>query len=335
MTAFLRLKRQALGVCLGLGVLAGCGGSQIPSGALGAMPQTPITPAGVHRGSWILPEAKREDLLYLGGDHTSDVSIYTFPGGKLVGALTGLPAPSGMCADRDGNVWITNYKSGGPMLEYAHGGTKPIMILEAPKQLTPQDCSVDPTSGKLAVVGYGEADVPQWLVIYSPSGKRRIYRAPSVFGTTSFCGYDDRGDLFFDGYSSLTGAVPYDGLGELRKGAKVISVIGLSPNSSFPSSYPTPIQWDGAYLTVGTMYGINRYAVTKSVATLESSVNLEDIGTVVGSWIQGGKVVAVAGYPNFGSGPQVQVYKYPAGGYPVKGLSVSAFGVTVSAASRR
>ncbi len=322
---------RVLAFLAGTLVLAACGGNDT-----GALMQANPPPPIAAPGAIAQVQTTGDDLLYLGGvPAAGDVSTYTFPRGKLVGVLTGLPAPSGMCSDRNGNVWITNYQSGGPIIEYAHGGTQPIATLNAPAKLTPQDCSVDPTSGDLAVVGYG-AGRHQQLVVYAPSGSAKIYRAPSVFETTSFCGYDDRGNLFFDGYST-NGVTAFNGLGELRNGAKSINILAFSPKDpSFPSSYPTPVHWDGTYLAVGAIYGIDRYEVRKNVAFLKGEVGFDDIGTVVDSWIQGGKVVAVAGYPNFGSGPLVQIYKYPAGGYPVTGISVSsAFGVTVSVARHR
>jgi hypothetical protein len=315
-------------------VLGACNGSGISSA--GAVPQVQMTRSDAQHRSWALPQAKSEDLLYLGGDPASgDVSMYTFPRGKLVGVLSGFSAPSGICSDRDGNIWITNYQSGGPIVEYAHGGTQPIATLQTPKKLMPQDCSVDPTSGDLAVVGY-ESGGPQRLAIYDSSGAWKIYRVPSVFETTSFCGYDGSGNLFFDGYST-DGDTAYNGLGELRNGAKSINVVNFSPkNPSFPSYYPTAIGWDGTYLAVGAIYGISRYALRKNVAVLKGQVTFEKTGTIIDDWIQGGKVVAVTGYPNFGSGPLVQIFKYPAGGYPIDGITVSsAFGVTVSVARHR
>ena len=47
-------------------LFAGCGGSQPPIGALGAMPQSSAIAEHATRGeSWMLPEAKSEDLLYV------------------------------------------------------------------------------------------------------------------------------------------------------------------------------------------------------------------------------------------------------------------------------
>ena len=54
----------ALGVAIAL--LAACGGSQPPIGSLGAVPETSASRIHVERdGSWMLPEAKGDDLLYV------------------------------------------------------------------------------------------------------------------------------------------------------------------------------------------------------------------------------------------------------------------------------
>jgi hypothetical protein len=71
-------------------MLAGCGGSQTPI----AMPQTNAIATHAQRGtSWMLPEAKSEDLLYASDVHNNVVDVYSFPRGKYVGVLTGFGSP--------------------------------------------------------------------------------------------------------------------------------------------------------------------------------------------------------------------------------------------------
>src|ERR1700761_8423575 len=123
--------------------LAGCGGSQPPiAGADGG--------AAVHRsgaGSSILPRAKSGDLLYL-SDLQSHVYVYTYPQGVLEATLS-LYAPAGECADASGDVWITLFGSQ-QIVEYEHGGTSAISILQDPNS-EPFSCSIDPSTGDLAV----------------------------------------------------------------------------------------------------------------------------------------------------------------------------------------
>ncbi len=76
------------------------------------MPQTSAIATHADRGkSWMLPEAKSEDLLYVSA--YSDVLVYTYPGGKQVGDLKGFNSAAGECVDSKGNVFITAFKPRG------------------------------------------------------------------------------------------------------------------------------------------------------------------------------------------------------------------------------
>ncbi len=115
-------------------VLTGCGGSQPPIGAPGAIPQSRVATHAERGGAWMLPEAKSEDLIYVSSpdyyppSYTSNVYVYAYPSGTLVGTFTGFDNVGGLCSDADGNVWVTNavsYDSGGYVYEYGHGATNP------------------------------------------------------------------------------------------------------------------------------------------------------------------------------------------------------------------
>jgi hypothetical protein len=83
-------------VLASLAILAGCGGSQPPVGAQGAMPQTAAIATHGDRGtSWVLPEAKTEDLLYVAGlgRRGGRVDVFSYRAGKFVGSLGGLKQP--------------------------------------------------------------------------------------------------------------------------------------------------------------------------------------------------------------------------------------------------
>ena len=75
--------------------------------------------------------------------------------GKLVGTFDvgfgGSYGESGDCTDANGNVFISNDDN---VFEYAHGGTEPIATLDLPGS-NAIGCSVDPTTGNLAVVFSG------------------------------------------------------------------------------------------------------------------------------------------------------------------------------------
>jgi hypothetical protein len=78
--------RYALTSCVATAMLAGCGGSQPPIGAPGAMPQTAAITTRAERGtSWMLPEAKTDDLLYASNQYgygPNGVFIFSYKRGK-------------------------------------------------------------------------------------------------------------------------------------------------------------------------------------------------------------------------------------------------------------
>ncbi len=98
-----------------------------------------------------VPAARNIDLLYV--SKYDDVDVFSYPAGKRVGTLTGFQSPGGLCVDKAGDVFVTNFGASN-IVEYAHGGTKPIATLSDPYQ-EPDDCSVDPTTGNLAVANIG------------------------------------------------------------------------------------------------------------------------------------------------------------------------------------
>ena len=126
----LGLSRYVLTLGAATALLAGCGESQPPIGALGAMPQSRAITTHLDRGkSWMLPEAKRESLLYVSTDN-SGVFVYAYPSGTLVGMLyEGITSPQGMCVDKKGDIFIANSIDSGDIVEYAHGGSSPIAYL--------------------------------------------------------------------------------------------------------------------------------------------------------------------------------------------------------------
>ena len=130
-----------------LAFLAGCGAS-IPA------PQE-LSRSGINlqseprSGSWMLPEAKSEDLMYV--TNYSDVLVFSYPQGKLVGTLKGFYSAGGDCVDGKGDVFIDDDK---PLVvyEYAHGGTKRIATFPT-KTAGLLGCAVNPKTGDLATSG--------------------------------------------------------------------------------------------------------------------------------------------------------------------------------------
>lgn len=113
-----------------------------------------------HSGSWMAPDAGKKSLLYVSDYQNDAVYVFSFPAGELTGTLSGFAGPFGECTDTAGNVFIANARPP-EVLEYAHGGTSPIATIKDPGQY-PYACSVNPTTGNLAVTNEYSREFIAW-----------------------------------------------------------------------------------------------------------------------------------------------------------------------------
>ena len=305
--------RWALSVAASVAVLGGCDGgrAQLPVGGVALRNEPPsIRP---DRGrSWTSLNASRSDLLYISNAGNGDVFVYSYPKGVLKGVLTGFNYPSGLCVNANNSVWITNY--GGPigkpeLLEYAHGGAKPIAKLSDSGQV-PEGCAVDPTSGDLAVTNYYKPPSGAGSVsIYKKaSGVATNYTDPNIY-FMFFCGYDNVGNLFVDGVSTY-GDFQF---AEMPKGSSTFTDISLGP--SINAHYPAGVQWDGKYMAVGAQEtrSIYQVSVSGSAGTIVSSTPLDESCDPLQFTILDATVI-VPSYCN----NDVGFYPYATGGAPKK-----------------
>jgi hypothetical protein len=325
----LDFSRHALTSCAAVAMLAGCGGSQPPIGASGTMPQTWANATHAERGkSWMLPEAKVEDLIYAVGG-CGGTCVISYPALKYVGAIP--TAGDGICSDTHGNVFVTNTTG---VTEYAHAGTQPIATLTLPGGfISAGGCSVDPTTNNLAVVFRSSgADI---AVFPNEQG------TPTLYGSgidSTDCGYDSKGNLYVDGYGANSTYV----IAESDFGSNGFTAFRL-PNDV---GVPGQVQWDGTYVTYEGLDKpmISRLTFSGSDVTVVSTVTLKDIRHRQAiSWIYGGNIVIP--FIDRGSRPNiVGTWKYPKGGKIVKSIrkfdpfakrTIFFEGVTVSAAPSR
>jgi streptogramin lyase len=308
------INRYTPGVVAALS-LAGCGAQVAPTGS---MPQS-LSPT-THGKSWTVPGTKSEDLLYASaGDN---VYVFSYPAGKLVGTLKGFHDPQEMCSDKNGSVWIANDLGGsdgapGQLLKYAHGGTKPILTLS--DAASPIDCSVDPTTGNLAVVNVDLQPYDEGLAVYpAAKGKPRYYKI--MVGPGS-CTYDNRGDVFVTGRVGNYQA----GIEWLQKGDTHVEKFPLHP-----FVYPHyGAQWDGKYLAVANRYlSLYQYALKNKMGEQIRELTLDP--GLTNFWIEGSRLVAT---DVMGSANDIYIYPYPKGGRPAQKIVAPSgvFGVTVSA----
>jgi hypothetical protein len=316
------LSRRALGVYASVALLAGCSVTSPPTGVPSAMPQgTQLSfdsqPGRAGGGeSWMAPDAKNQDLLYVAS--VFGVSAYSYPGGKFEGRLRGFLAASGECVDAKGDVFVTN-QVGGTIVEYAHGGTQPIGILQAAAD-SPLGCAVDPTTGNLAVTTFGAGGNNSGgnLAIYPHArGTPTTYTDPDVL-RYYLCGYDEKGNLYVDGVSPGRGSFE---LAELPKGSGTLTNISLNQNISLPGG----VQWDGKYLAVADQNTsvIYQFRIRRSSGTKVHSTPLGSPAfDVFQFYIDGGTVIAPNDY-SVGSKTawDVLYYRYPAGDTPTRTIT--------------
>jgi hypothetical protein len=313
-TAMAPLSRSpfALRVCAAAALLAGCGGgSQLSANPVQQNPAWPVAHLG---RSWMAPEAKKSDLAYISNFYNSTILAFTYPGGKNVGSIAS-DEPQGECTSQTskGNWWVVESGSD-EISEYAHGGTTPLKTLSEDVGEA-AGCSVDPTTGNLAVTLLGTGDV----VIFTGGSGTGTTIADDL-SSTYFAAYDDKGDLFVDG---ITPSDTY-GVVELPKGSSKFMPITLSPSLGSGD-----LQWHDNYLAVGGSGGIYHFAIHGTKGKEIGFTPLSGFD-VVQFWIGGGYVVgADPGTEN------AEIWKYPAGGPVFKILSGSfdlPIGATVSVA---
>jgi hypothetical protein len=291
---------KTLTICAGFAIalLAGCGGQVAPTG--GAI--TGATSAA-HGKSWMLPEAKSEDLIYATGG-CGGTCVLSYPQGKLVGSLkVGAFAGSGACTDSNGDVFIANNRF---VDELAHGGYSPIRTLILPGKYA-GECSVDSTTGNLAVIFAGAS---VGVAIFPPQG------TPTTYSTgidARACGYDNDGDLFVSGYN-----VQDPGLSELPAGGTQFNVLNISEDVGRPGA----IQWDGSYMSYeGTNEGnvtASELSISGSTATIIHVTHFHGIRAYANlSWVNGDSILIPFGRARR-KAPFIGAWKYPSGGKPAQ-----------------
>ena len=302
-------------------LLAGCGGSQPPIGAPGAMLQSRANARHAARGgSWMLPQAASQDLLYV--SDTTWVSVYSYPDGRLEGRLRHFYIAQGMCVDKQGDVYVTDLGYN-KIFVYAHGAKKRLRTLVG--WAGPVGCSVDSTTGNLAASSLGDGSNNAVAVYKNARGNPTIYKDPD-FSEYFWCGYDNKGNLFVDGLGHGQGSGGFE-FAELSKGRSTLKTITLNQSMGWPGG----VLWDGKHMAVGSYYPppsghpvIYQFAISGSTGTKVGTTQLGRLGSVDDVkqfWIQGETVIAPDGGSRYGGRGAAVFYKYPVGGKPIKRIT--------------
>lgn len=294
----------------------------------------PFTPRAYAAGpSENLKDAAKQNLLYVSDLTAGKVYMYSYPWGKLEGTLTKLAGPDSICADNAGHVWITESDTS-EIVEYAHGGTKPIARLQD-TGYWPSDCAVNPKTGDLAVANVftsnGEG-TPGNLVVYKKAAGK-----PHAFTTTGvnnymYVTYDSHGNLFVDGF----GAYNDFALAELPAGSSAMTSITI--DHDIAAGNTADVKWDGKYLAIADAgaNAIYRVVVSGQRGKTMGTTRLGDVSSGYLAHICFPKVTRRTGeaarviLPN---NTTVGYWAYPAGGNMKRRVTKSllfALGVAVS-----
>lgn len=248
------------------------------------------------------------------------VTIFSYPGGKMQGQVTGLPSgfgPRRLCTDTAGDVFVAgtlnqSSRNYGAIYEFSHGGTSPIAMLT--DEYVPFGCSVDPTTGTLAVSNLDGSQSSYGSVAFyqNASGKPKYVNSNirDYFGP---CAYDDAGNLFVS-------EAGMDKLAELPKGSKQFQELHISNGA-----YLESLQWYGGKLVASYSpprsgpVNVYRLEIEKTVAKVVGTTRLTDtgrIGTTDGQFWVDGTHITGSGHGTKG----LLLWDYPKGGFYVKAL---------------
>ena len=279
--------------------------------------QTPALPPAIVQTE---RAASAGALLYVTDARTHGVVVFTYPGGKPVGTLSGFTNPQGECVDAAGDVWIVDIAAS-TITEYAHGGTVPIATLQDPGQF-PTACAVNPQTGALAVANVATATLePGSISIYANArGMPANYTGANLSMADSIA-YDDRGNLFVAG---LQFAEEFY-YGELRGGANELHQLHWPKAVSGAG-----IAWDGrrnAVMNGSIDLGIPVYRLDgnrlSGISYLAGPCNLFQF------FIDRNRLIC-----SDQSGKTIRIYAYPSGGQSVAAIGESRIRPIAAVVSR-
>jgi hypothetical protein len=227
--------------------------------------------------SWVSPDVKKAPrLLFISDIDTNDVYIFTMPGMKLQGTLTGFDGPQGMCSDRRGNIWVNNTQSA-EIQQYSRNGKLLKTIDDS--GYYPIGCAVNMKNGDLAVTNIRTTS--------GESGNVTVYSGDSDPQTLAnpdqteyyFPAYDTRGNLYVNGRGGNSNDIM---ISECRSGSSSCSTLTVS---GVTLNVPGGLNWNKrtGHLVVddpkcNNVWGSCLYSmsISGSTATLTGTTSLHD-----------------------------------------------------------
>jgi hypothetical protein len=304
--------------------LSGCAASQLHAALPSAMP-------AAHR-PWTSNGLSKEDLIYV-SNMDNEVTVYTASNQKLVGVLTDFTQPMGECVDGSGNIYITDYAAE-QILEYAHGGGKPIKTF-SDSPYSPYTCAIDPTTGDLAVADNGNSSQAGDIAIWPPgSSQPTRYTDPQILNFEA-AAYDGSGTLLVSNGVSYGQQTAFAWLP--RGGTRLINVIVRGPKGGVNWANLNGIAWDGQYFVLDA-YDLYRVSLIHGQAYYVDEILIdypEDAHPSGPLWLykSGSQMQIIDGIVGYGYGGAVGIWSYPGGGGATAMFTHGVdrpFGVTVS-----
>lgn len=312
------LVRNAWSVVLVIAFLGGCNGLQ---------PQ--VEPAALTQMA-TQSSLRNVPLLYVSDDGDNFLYVFSLPAGKLVRKISGFRGIAGVCSDEQGDVFVVDYQAAS-IKEYRHGAKEPIAVLNDP-EATPVACSIDPTTGNLAVAndltvnGSHHAEPGDVAIYAGARGMPTSYTDPNMV-SVDFDSYDAGGNLYVEGQADTYN---YSAFAVLYKDGDKLTNLTLDRTFSARQGTP-PLQWDGKHLAVANANIIYQFKIKGTKGTKVGATTLGGASSVYDFWIQN-HVLYAPGLSN--SQPMVGFYSYPSGGQPTKTLLGFANPISVTVSRR-
>jgi hypothetical protein len=306
-------------------MLAACAGQQFQvNPSLGNLPASRAAAHDVRTESWMLAEAKTEKLIYASDINRNEIFALSYATGKLVGTITSLSSPFGLCSDRSGDLFVTDASE---IVEYAHAGTVPIATVHSDgADFT--NCAVDSVTGNLAATMFEQNSV---AIFKHARGSPTIVLTHN--GQGGSCTYDAKGDLFVDEGNRYYGT----SIEELPAKQSSFVTIASDINANFDTlqSYGGDLLLDVADIQQYRVSGQN--ATLVGVVKLAGGDSFRDLG---GNQfvVKDGLVIAPFGFnPWRPTAFLLGFWKYPSGTF-VKAFGGMGngclYGVAISPANR-
>ena len=287
-----------------LSLLAGCGSSTLAGAA--SKPLAGVRTSGA-------------PLLYASSD--GEVDVFDYPSGAKVAQLSGFDSgfdKEGLCADGAGDVFVAgtlSHSSGytsGQVYEFPYGSQTPSAKLATHGYA--DGCSVDPTTGNLAVTEYyypvfGHGDV---AIFPNAQGTPAYFSDPND-QRFEYCAYDGSGNLFISLFRAGE-------LLEMASGSQSFQTILLNVKPTFSSS----LQWYknelivSSWTTENSSENIQRVKIANGIATIVGTTvltNGHDKRSVGEYAVDGANIVGPDENDKY-----LAMWKYPKGGAATKNL---------------